>query len=100
MGYKCKITEIQKGESKQYATAYTYFSDDKPIGRVVLTKKIAGKWKDSYLLSNVIIYPEYRGFGLCDKMLKCVLKKYTNEKVYLEVEENNIPAVKCYTVYI
>ena len=25
MGYKCKITEIQKGESKQYATAYTYF---------------------------------------------------------------------------
>lgn len=97
MGYKCKITEIQKGESKQYATAYTYFSDDKPIGRVVLTKKIAGKWKDSYLLSNVIIYPEYRGLGLCDKMLKCVLKKYINKKVYLEVEENNIPAVKCYT---
>jgi hypothetical protein len=24
-------------------------------------------------------------------MLKCVLKKYTDEKVYLEVDENNIP---------
>jgi len=30
-------------------------------------------------------------------MLKCVFKKYTNEKVYLEVDENNIPAIKCYT---
>jgi len=30
-------------------------------------------------------------------MLKCVLEKYINKKVYLEVEENNIPAVKCYT---
>ena len=96
MVYKCKITEIEKGESKQYATAYTYFSDDKPIGRVVLTKKIAGKWKDWYLLSNVVIYPEFRGLGLCGKMLKCVLKKYANEKIYLEVKEENIPAVKCY----
>jgi NurA-like 5'-3' nuclease len=42
MVYKCKITEIQKSESKQYATAYTYFPDNKPIGRVVITKKIAG----------------------------------------------------------
>ena len=30
-------------------------------------------------------------------MLKCVLKKYTDEKVYLEVDENNIPAIKVYT---
>ena len=30
-------------------------------------------------------------------MLKCVLKKYNDEKIYLEVDENNIPAIKCYT---
>ncbi len=97
MVYKCKITEIQSGESIKYATAYTYLLDDKQIGRVVFTKKISGKWKDWYLLSNVIIYSEYRGLGLCDKMLKCVLKKYLNKKIYLEVKENNIPAIKCYT---
>jgi len=126
MVYKCKITDVQPGESIKYATPYTYFSDNKQVGRVVFTKKIAGKWKDWYNLSNVIIYSEFRGLGttciekrcfsihdycfftnknyvfiskkgLCDKMLKCVLKKYTDEKVYLEVDENNIPAIKCYT---
>ena len=97
MVYKCKITDVQSGESIKYATPYTYFSDNKPVGRVVFTKKLAGKWKDWYNLSNVIIYSEFRGLGLCDKMLKCVLKKYTDEKVYLEVDENNIPAIKCYT---
>lgn len=96
MVYKCKVTDIEWGESKKYATPYTYFKDDKPIGRVVFTKKIGGKWKGWYRLSNVIIYPEYRGIGLCDKMLKCALKKYNNEKVYLEVDKNNTSAIKCY----
>lgn len=96
MVYKCKITEVESGESKKYTIPYTYFSDNKPIGRIVFTKKIAGKWKGWYLLSNVIIYPEFRGFGLCDKMLKCVLKKYADEKVYLFVRADNIAAIKCY----
>lgn len=93
MVYKCVITETEKGER---GTAYTYFKDDKPIGRLVITKKNLGKWKGWYLLSNVVIYPEFRGLGFCGKMLKCVLKKYANEKIYLEVKEGNIPAVKCY----
>ena len=96
MVYKCKVTEIKPGESKN-SISYTYFSDNKPVGRITFTKKTVGKWKGWVLLSNVIIYPEFRGLGLCDKMLKCVLKKYANEKVYLFVREDNIAAIKCYT---
>jgi RimJ/RimL family protein N-acetyltransferase len=96
MVYKCKITEVMPGESKK-SVSYTYFSDNnKLVGRITFTKKIAGKWKGWQLLSNVIIYPEFRGLKLCDKMFKCVLKKYANDKVYLTVHEDNIAAIKCY----
>ena len=96
MVYKCEITAISSGENKK-AIPYTYFSNEKQIGRVVLTKKISGKWKDWYLLSNVVIYSEFRGFGFCGKMLKCILKKNSDKKIYLQVHETNIPAIKCYT---
>ena len=96
MSYKCIKSDIQNGESIKYAEPYIYCKNNEKIGRAVLTKKIAGKWKEYYLLNNVIIYQKYRGKGYCEKMLKCILKKYIGKNIYLEVDKLNIPAVKCY----
>lgn len=96
MRYSCKTTSIENGESKRYATPYSYYKGSELVGRAVLTKKIAGKWKGWHLLSNVIIYPKFRGQGLCKKMLKCIIKKHGEKKVYLEVDNKNLPAVNCY----
>lgn len=54
----------------------------------------------SYLIRNIVVGVGYRGKGLCPKLLKEVfreLKKKGGEKLVLDVDPSNIPAVKCYT---
>jgi ribosomal protein S18 acetylase RimI-like enzyme len=54
----------------------------------------------SYLIRNIVVGSGYRGKGLCPKLLKEVfreLKKKGGEKLVLDVDPSNIPAVKCYT---
>jgi len=54
----------------------------------------------SYLIRNIVVGAGYRGKGFCPKLLKEVfreLKKKGGEKLVLDVDPSNIPAVKCYT---
>jgi ribosomal protein S18 acetylase RimI-like enzyme len=88
-----KITKILNGESKK-AKPYTMYINNKKIGRAVITKTTRGQFKDYYLLSNVIIYKEFRGKKLCSTMISKICSMY--KKVYLKVKKDNIPAVKCY----
>ena len=96
MGFTCKKTKLMDGESVICSTAYTYYNNKIPIGRCVVTKKIRGNFKGWVNVNNVVIYEDHRGKGYCPKMLKCVLNKYKNNKIYIEVHKNNIPAIKCY----
>jgi ribosomal protein S18 acetylase RimI-like enzyme len=76
---------------------YGYFDNDKQIARCSIREKIRGDFKGTYSLENVFIEPEYRGKGLCTKFLECVLKKYSDKTIFLDVLQNNEPAIKCYT---
>ena len=96
MVFTCKKTKLMDGESVRYSTAYKYYNNKIAIGRCVVTKKIRGNFKGWLNISNVIIYKDHRGKGYCPKMLKCVLNKYNNNKIYIEVYKNNTPAIKCY----
>jgi len=54
----------------------------------------------SYLIRQIVVKTGYRGKGLCPKLLKEVfreLKKKGGEKLVLDVDPSNIPAMKCYT---
>ena len=88
-----KITEIHNGESKK-AIPHTMYINNKKAGRAVLTKTTRGKFKDYYLLSNVIIYKDFRGKKLCSIMINKICSNYKN--IYLKVKKDNIPAIKCY----
>jgi predicted GNAT family acetyltransferase len=85
---RCKI--IEKSET---ITSYGYFDGDKKIAHCSMKLKS----DKTYTLQSVSIIPEYRGKGLCTQFLECVLKKYSDKTVFLNVLINNEPAVKCYT---
>lgn len=59
--------------------------------------KTRGDNVGTYTLQKVSIIPEYRGKGLCTKFLGCVMKKYSDKTVFLDVLIDNEPAVRCYT---
>lgn len=51
---------------------------------------------DIYLkIDGVLVHPKYRRQGICKKMIKKVIEN-TSNKIFLRVENNNIPARKCY----
>ena len=67
-----------------------------------IKKKMKLKFTEkTYHLGNVFIMPNYRGKGFCKKMVEeiksHVIKKGIARRLKLDVEENNIPAIKCYT---
>jgi ribosomal protein S18 acetylase RimI-like enzyme len=94
---KCKVVEQNKGEQSKTITSYGYFDGDKKIAHCSMRLKTRGDDMGTYTLQNVLIIPEYRGKGLCTKFLECVLKKYSDKTVFLDVLINNEPAVRCYT---
>jgi ribosomal protein S18 acetylase RimI-like enzyme len=85
---------------KHLGGEYNYLfliDDDKAFAacRVI----IGGALKDGYI-SMVHIIPEYRGFKICSDMIKLLVKltNETHQKVEyrLDVDPQNIPAIKCY----
>jgi len=94
---KCKVVEQKDGEKSKTITSYGYFDGDKKIAHCSMRLKTRGDDMGTYTLQNVSIIPEYRGKGLCTKFLTCVMKKYSDKTVFLDVLINNEPAVRCYT---
>ena len=89
---KCKVVEQDKT-----ITSYGYFDEDKKIAHCSMKLKTRGDNVGTYTLQKVSIIPEYRGKGLCTKFLGCVMKKYSDKTVFLDVLIDNEPAVRCYT---
>jgi predicted GNAT family acetyltransferase len=81
---KCKEVPRKEKEALS-ATSYGYFDGEVEIGHASLRKKRDG----SYSLENVSIIPDYRGRGLCTKFLRCVMKKYSDKIIFLNVLINN-----------
>ena len=55
--------------------------------------------KEDYYISNIAIYPEYRGIGLGTKLLNFIEDLAKNRKlkrIVLEVEKKNLNAIKVY----
>jgi ribosomal protein S18 acetylase RimI-like enzyme len=55
--------------------------------------------KEDYYISNIAIYPEYRGIGLGKKLLNFIEDLAKNRKlkrIVLEVEKENLNAIKVY----
>ena len=81
-----EITEIHNGESKK-AIPHTMLVNNKKAGRAVLTKTTKGKFKDYYLLSNVIIYKDFRGKKLCSIMINKICSNYLKFQFNFRKEE-------------
>jgi len=66
-------------------------------------KKMMGlKYSEkTYQVKNVFVVPEFRGKGMCKKMTNkmtwYVSKHNIARRLKLDVEENNTPAIRCYT---
>ena len=76
------------------------------VGIAYLSSTIKKKMKlkfteKTYHLGNVFIMPKYRGKGFCKKMIEeikaHVIKNGIAKRLKLDVEENNIAAIKCYS---
>lgn len=56
--------------------------------------------EECYVVRNVFIFPEFRGKGLCNKIMKIITYKqkikYNKLPTLLLVLKDNIPAIKCY----
>ena len=89
---KCKEI-LQKEKENSTVTSYGYFDGEVKIGHAALRKRRDG----SYSLEKVSIIEEYRGRGLCTKFLECVMKKYSDKTIFLDVLIKNEPAIRCYT---
>lgn len=63
-------------------------------------QNIVGKLAENeYCLSNIAVYPEFRGLGVGTKLLSVIEReseKTCNNKIILDVETNNQKAIKLY----
>jgi ribosomal protein S18 acetylase RimI-like enzyme len=54
----------------------------------------------TFHVGNVFIFPTYRGQGLCKVMLTKIInyinKKSLASRLKLDIDSNNVPAIKCY----
>jgi ribosomal protein S18 acetylase RimI-like enzyme len=89
---RCKEVPRKEKENST-VTSYGYFDGELEIGHAALRKRRDG----SYSLENVSILEKYRGRGLCTKFLQCIMKKYSDKTIFLDVLIKNEPAIKCYT---
>ena len=94
-GYVLEMDTHQHGESKK-GHAFVMIYKKKRIGRVFLLKRTSGQWKKYKYVSNVIVYPQFRGKGMCTKMMQ-LLRKFVLTRMYLKVDADNKAAIGCYT---
>jgi len=51
----------------------------------------------SYIIREVNTVNKFRKQGYCKKLMKWIYEHYKNKFIFLEVNETNIPALKCYS---
>ena len=96
-GYALGIDSLRHGESKK-GYAFVLVHNKQKVGRVFYILRRSGKWKDYVYIANVIVYPSFRGKGMCYKLIHMLQEFLVSweRRLYLKVEKNNIAAVRCY----
>ena len=53
--------------------------------------------KTTYVIRDVFVFPEHRRKGYCKKLMNWINKKYQDKFMFLEVNETNENALRCYS---
>jgi RimJ/RimL family protein N-acetyltransferase len=93
-----KIEKLIEEEKKFYPEKVNYFIIFKDNHLVSCARLIYKNNSKSCYLNMIHTHKNYRNQGICKKTIKKLIVLTNNKfnKYELEVEENNIPAIKCY----
>lgn len=53
--------------------------------------------KEAYVIRDLFVFPNHRRKGYCKKLMNWINKKYSDKFMFLEVNETNENAIKCYS---
>lgn len=80
-----------------YLEGYVFCQDTEIIGYGMLAKSFSTEFgKPCIWIEDLYIKPDYRGLGIGKQFMEFVEKKYPNYLLRLEVEQENLNAVKLY----
>jgi len=91
-------------ENEENGILVFFFNDKKFFGFLELLPYTKSQIKqfnllnDIHEISDVFIFEEFRGRGLCKKMIEVLIRDF-NYPLKITVENDNIPAIKCYQKY-
>jgi len=100
LGYNWKQKKREELYTGLLLVKYLKWSLFSRIFYLLKVQNIVGKvTENEYYLSNIAVYPEYRGLGLGTKLLSVIereSRKTGSNKIVLDVEVNNERAIKLY----
>ena len=53
--------------------------------------------KEAYVIRDLFVFPDHRRKGYCKKLMNWINKKYSSKFMFLEVNDTNENAIKCYS---
>ena len=95
------FSELKYSNSNEYNkiinnSKISYIIDNGKV--IAICRGVYKPYKNSVYISMVHVSESYRGKGLCNQVLGNLIKSYKGINYFdLEVEKNNVPAVKCYS---
>lgn len=93
--FKCDIETCLN--NSPYLEGYVFCQDAEIIGYGMLAKSFSTEFgKPCVWIEDLYIKPDYRGLGIGKQFMEFVEKKYPNYLLRLEVEQENLNAVKLY----
>ncbi len=83
-----------------YAVCFLAEEDGKAAGYTLLAKTFSQEGGgETVWIEELYVLPEYRGRGIASKLLETVFAEYKVKRYRLEVEPDNVHAVKLYGKY-
>lgn len=80
-----------------YLNGYIFENENQPVGYTMLAFSFSTEFgKPCVWIEDIFIAETYRGQGLAGRFIELVRKKYPSSVIRLEVEEENISAVRAY----
>lgn len=70
---------------------------DKPTSTIAGSAISELETSGNNYISNVFVKETYRGKGLCKKLIESLVNSYDKGGFLLDVNKNNVAAIKCYT---
>jgi len=94
------FSELKYSNSNEYNkiinnSKISYIIDEGKV--IAICRGVYKPYKNSVYISMVHVSESYRGKGLCNQVVNNLIKSYNGINYFdLEVDKNNIPALKCY----